>query len=168
MRERGPAPYAPGSVSLPPLLTGQAPLRRALLPIRTGERANDAAARAHHPWAEGRHRHGIAIAVHIQYRFVVARRRPTATARPVLAYWRASSEGRGSELTACTEGIAQKKAPAMRAGALSCTAWRFSYFDYAAFFAAGLVYFRLFIASRCQCRLPPAVAPLRAERVSGR
>src|SRR5215472_9499848 len=56
----------------PPLLAGQALLRPALLPIGPSECADNAAAGAHHARPERRHRHRIAIAVHIEHRFVAA------------------------------------------------------------------------------------------------
>ena len=54
-----------------PLPAGLALAPLALLPIRPRVGANDSARGAHHAWGERRHRHGIAIAVHIQHCFVV-------------------------------------------------------------------------------------------------
>jgi hypothetical protein len=53
------------------MLSGQALVRLAFLPIRPGECADDATRGAHHARPERGHRHGIAIAVHIQHCFVV-------------------------------------------------------------------------------------------------
>ena len=64
-------PSSKDDLRLIPLPPGQALLRPALLPVGPRMRADDAAVRADHPRAERGHRHGIAIAVHIQHCFVV-------------------------------------------------------------------------------------------------
>src|SRR6516162_9722480 len=69
-RPFGPRRGPSQSCSLP-LLSGQAFGQGPLLPVRPGECANDAAVGTGHAWAEGRHRHGIAVTVHIQHRFMV-------------------------------------------------------------------------------------------------
>jgi hypothetical protein len=55
-----------------PVLACQVFLRLALLPIRPGEGANDAAASARHARTEGWDSHVIAEAIHVQHSIVVA------------------------------------------------------------------------------------------------
>ena len=78
-----------------PLLAGEALVRRALLPIRPREGANDAAAGANHARAEGRHRDSITKSVDIEHRFVVAEliHDPQRFARLVPAFWQGSPRG---------------------------------------------------------------------------
>ena len=55
-----------------PLPAAEALARWPLLPIRRSESAHDPERRADHARTEGWHRRGIAVAVHIQYRFVAS------------------------------------------------------------------------------------------------